>query len=168
MKQILDKNRYSVIPRTLIFVFNKSEQEVLLLKGSPYKRIWANLYNGIGGHIERGEGIITAARRELLEESGLTSLDLHLCGNLIIDTDEEMGIVVFLFKSIYENGKLSSSNEGTLQWILLSDVDNLSVVEDLKVLLPKIAEWRPGDPPLLIHYYDDENGEFQIEFEDLL
>ena len=166
MKQVVDKERYSVIPRTLIFVFNKGEQEVLLLKGSPNKRIWANLYNGIGGHIEKGEGIVSAARRELFEESGLASLDIHLCGNLIIDTNDEVGIVVFLFKAIYENGKLSSSEEGTLDWVSVSDIDNLPVVEDLNVILPKIAKWHPGDLPLIMHYYDDENGVFHIQFEE--
>jgi predicted NUDIX family phosphoesterase len=45
--------RYQIIPRVLIFIFDGDR--VLLIKGAPNKRLWANQYNGIGGHIERGE-----------------------------------------------------------------------------------------------------------------
>ena len=48
--------RYHVIPRTLIFVTSRNPLtgagEVLLLKGAPDKRLWANRYNGLGGHVE--------------------------------------------------------------------------------------------------------------------
>jgi 8-oxo-dGTP diphosphatase len=59
-----------VIPRSLIFVTRPGK--VLLIKGHPRKRLWANRYNGIGGHIEYGEDLVKAAERELLEESGLS------------------------------------------------------------------------------------------------
>ena len=41
----LKHQRYTVIPRTLVFI-TRSDC-VLLLRGSPQKRIWANQYNGI-------------------------------------------------------------------------------------------------------------------------
>ena len=56
-------DRYTLIPRTLIFLTRG--ERVLLLKGAPHKRLWANRYNGVGGHIERGEDVLTSARREL-------------------------------------------------------------------------------------------------------
>ena len=49
----LKRQRYAVIPRTLVFITRADC--VLLLRGSAQKRIWANKYNGIGGHIERDE-----------------------------------------------------------------------------------------------------------------
>jgi 8-oxo-dGTP diphosphatase len=70
--QVVSRDRYSLIPRCLIFL--QRADEVLLFKGSPDKRLWPGRYNGVGGHIERGEDVLSAARRELLEETGLAAL----------------------------------------------------------------------------------------------
>jgi len=76
--QGVSQDRYTVIPRVLIFPF-ASDGKVLLLKGAAHKRIWAGLWNGIGGHVETGESILQAAQRELREETGLLAERLLFC-----------------------------------------------------------------------------------------
>ena len=89
-------NRYKSILRVLVFLRNNSD--VLLLKGASNKNIWANLYNGIGGHVEVDEDILSAARRELLEESGLEIDNLELKAIVNIDAgDQDLGILMFAF-----------------------------------------------------------------------
>ena len=67
--QGITKDRYMLIPRTAIFI--RRADEYLLIKGAPTKRLWAGKYNGIGGHVERGENILFSAQRKWLEETGL-------------------------------------------------------------------------------------------------
>lgn len=64
--------RYKVIPRTLIFLVHG--EEILLIRGAPTKRLWANRYNGLGGHVEHGEDPLSAAKRELREEADRKSV----------------------------------------------------------------------------------------------
>ena len=94
-----------LIPRTLTFIFH--EEKVLLIKGAPHKRLWANKYNGVGGHIERGEDVFSSARREVREETGLDLPSLALCGTVIVDTGENVGIGIFIFRGEYQGGNLA-------------------------------------------------------------
>ena len=115
--------RYQVIPRSLIFVFCKNQ--VLLLKGSSNKKFFANYYNGIGGHVERGETILESARRELQEESGIYMETLYLCGILHADENEAYGIQVSIFKGFLDRKPeiLTESDESSLFWVSTDQVE---------------------------------------------
>jgi 8-oxo-dGTP diphosphatase len=131
-------SRYTLIPRTLIFLTH--QDQILLIKGAPHKRLWANLYNGIGGHVERGEDLLTAAKRELLEETGLTEVELWLCGTITIDTNDNPGIGIFVYRGECMVAELKESKEGTLSWIPLDQVYSVPLVKDLYQLLPRILK----------------------------
>jgi 8-oxo-dGTP diphosphatase len=156
------QGRYQIIPRTLIFITR--DDQVLLIKGSANKRLWANKYNGIGGHIERGEDVLSAAKRELQEETGLQIPHLFLCGTILVDSGKETGIGIFVVKGEYDGDELHESPEGTLEWIQVSEIERLPVVEDLYSLLPRVISFQTGDAPFSARYFYDEADHLQIRF----
>jgi len=156
--QSVTSNRYTVIPRTAIFL--RRGDSYLLLRGAPTKRLWANLYNGLGGHVERGEDVLSSAKRELLEESGLTA-DLWLCGTVMVDTGET-GICMYLYSGECLDGEPQLSEEGLAEWIVFDKISELPVVEDLPVLLSRIHAMKRSDPPFSARSYYDETGKLIV------
>ena len=142
-----------LIPRVLIFIMRGTS--VLLLKGAPGKRLWANKYNGVGGHLEPGEDVLSAAQRELREETGLTA-DLWLCGTVVVETGQNPGIGMYVFAGESPQGELTSSSEGDLEWIPFEEVWKLPAVEDLLALLDRIQKMSRRDAPFSARsYYED-------------
>ncbi len=156
------RDRYSVIPRVLVFLFNG--EAVLLLKGAPTKRIWANRYNGVGGHVEAGEDIYHAAQRETLEETGIEVRGLRFEGLINIDAGEATGILLAVFSAHSETRQTIHSQEGTLEWVPLDRLDQADLVEDIPVLLGRIAHRAGDDPPFFARYWYDEDDRLQIAF----
>ncbi len=155
-------DRYKIIPRTLIFV--TCGDSVLLLKGKPTKRLWANRYNGIGGHIERGEDALSAAQRELLEETGLAGVDLRLVGVVLVDAEPEAGIGIYVFRGETGERRELTSPEGTLEWVDFDRLERLPLVEDLPKLLPLALDPASGSRLFYGLYRYNPEGRLEVEF----
>ncbi len=160
--QGVSNHRYALIPRTLIFLTR--DDKILLLKGAASKKRWADRYNGIGGHIEKGEDILSAARRELLEETGISIDHLTLCVVIAIDTGQTPGVVVFVFRGECPQVEPGLTEEGILEWISLDEIFELPIVDDLPYLIPKVIAYTETDPVIFGQYHYDSEGSLHIAF----
>lgn len=133
------------------------------MRGAAHKRLWAGRYNGLGGHIEPGEDVLGAARRELLEETGL-SADLHLCGVVIIDAEPDTGVGLYVLRGECPTGEPLPGSEGAAEWVDVSRLAELPLVEDLDRLLPRVLGMRPGDSPFSALYTYLGDGRLQVRF----
>jgi 8-oxo-dGTP diphosphatase len=158
-------HRYQVIPRTLTFITHGDD--VLLLKGAPDKRIWPGLYNGVGGHVERGEGVLESARREIREEVGLDDpRDMALRAVVNVATSgANPGIMMFVFTASSPTRTMRASAEGTPEWINREEIPGERCVPDLPHLLPRVLAMGPGQPPLYGRYWYDERDQLQVAFD---
>ncbi|MBA3870017.1 MAG: NUDIX domain-containing protein [Anaerolineae bacterium] len=158
------QNRWLTIPRTLCFVLNGSD--VLLMKRAPHKRVFPNQYNGVGGHIERDEDPLTSAKREILEETGLTVSNLQLRAVYNIDAKATTGIILFVFTAESDSREVTPNDEGTLHWIPLQVVSDLDLVEDLPIILSRVLAMGNKDAPLFVHVSYDQQDYIQMRFAD--
>jgi 8-oxo-dGTP diphosphatase len=156
-------NRWMTIPRTLAFIRNGDD--ILLMKRAANKRIFPNLYNGLGGHIERDEDPLTGAKREILEESGLSVQNLRMRAIYNIDAGQETGILLFVYLGESDSREITvETEEGRLEWIPIVKLHDYDLVEDLPLILPRILEMEKTTPPYSVHVSYDENDSIQMRF----
>ncbi len=150
-------NRYAAYPRTLVFLLNGDD--VLVIRRSMQARIFPGVFNGIGGHVERGEDVLTSAIREVREETGLELQELWLRGVISIahsqyrDSvagEEEPGALVFVFVGRTDRRAVAASDEGELCWVALDRLHEMQLVPDLYELLPRILARSADEGPLFL------------------
>jgi len=162
--QKINIDRYQVIPRVLIFALRPDA--VLLIRLLPRNgktTDWTGRYNGPGGHVERGEDPLYAARRELAEETGLKA-DLSLCGTIIVDTAQVVGVALFIFRAENASGELAASPEGVPEWIQFDRIGAYPLVEDVAIFLERIRRMKTGDVPFVGRSFYDENDRLTVRF----
>jgi len=149
------------IPRVLCFITHGDD--VLLLRGAPDKRLWANRYNGIGGHVEPGEDVYSAARREIQEEAGIPITELRLRGIITVAPErDEPGVLLFVFTAQALSWDVQASAEGQPVWVARDQIGTLDVVEDVPVVLKWALEMKPDDPIFAARSFRDERGNIRL------
>ncbi|XP_067089470.1 oxidized purine nucleoside triphosphate hydrolase isoform X1 [Osmerus mordax] len=88
-----------------------------VLLGMKKRGFGEGKWNGFGGKVQSGETIEEAARRELLEESGLTVDVLEKIGNIKFEFIGETELLdVHVFRTDTYNGEPTESDEMRPQW----------------------------------------------------
>ena len=99
---------------------------------------------GIGGKLEAGESPFDCARREILEETGITPQKLSYRGIVTFVSDLYGTEYMHLFTANGYDGTLNyDCNEGKLEWINKSDVYALPSWEGDKIFLRLLEDDSP-------------------------
>ncbi len=161
--QRLDPSRYTIVPRTLSFLVRGDQ--VLLLRLSPDRGDWAGKFNGLGGHVEAGEDVLSSARREIREEAGLSPGDLRLCGTVLFDTGRVPGIGLYVCVGGAEaREEPRAGPEGEPIWVDTHQLSSLPLVEDLSVLLPRALECYRTHTCFSARSRLDDDGSLRVVF----
>lgn len=136
MNKILSND---INPFTLIYLIQ--DDQVLLMKRHASKKLLGSKLLGLGGKVEKNEDLLTSAKREFFEETGLKLKDPILKGTYTWIDNDFIGISHLIVASKYDGELKAESEEGTLAWY---EIDKLYDLKDLaeyqKNFLPQILQ----------------------------
>lgn len=115
--------------------------EVLLIRKK--RGFGANKYNGVGGKVEEGEGVLEAAIREIREEVGIEPLELRYAGVLeFYSEDDAPDWVVYVYTCTEARGTPRPSEEAEPYWFPIDNLPFDKMWEDDRFWLPQVLKGR--------------------------
>ena len=88
-----------------------------------------------GGHVEKGESLLSSVIREMQEETGLTIEHPIPCGFKDWFNDDGSRYLVLLYKTDRFSGELRSSEEGRVFWTTRKEFERLPVIWNMREIL---------------------------------
>ena len=121
--------------KLLTLVMASKEGRILL--GMKKRGFGEGLWNGFGGKVDQGETVEEAARRELEEESGLTTEELSLSGILNFTfASEPKELEVHVFKANLGNEEPIETEEMRAAWFSHEEIPFADMWSDDVYWLP--------------------------------
>lgn len=128
---MFEAHEKGLIHRVVRIMVENEKGEVLLQKRSPKMKRWPNCWdNSAAGHVDVGEDYLTAAKRELSEELGISNVTLEEVDTYF--TDIKLGDAtlkrfnrLYKVKIDYTPHKLQASEVTEVKWLSLDEVKKL-------------------------------------------
>jgi 8-oxo-dGTP diphosphatase len=123
-----------IIPAVTCWIV--ADQKVLLLKRSENSKYFPGYYIGPGGNIDVDEDCVTAAIREVREETNISisknQMTLRVVGiGRHVDKKDIFLFFVFLV-NLESQPIVLGSSEGDLEWVNIDDLDNYKLLPGFK------------------------------------
>ncbi|XP_019722013.1 oxidized purine nucleoside triphosphate hydrolase [Hippocampus comes] len=114
-----------------------------VLLGMKKRGFGAGKWNGFGGKVQSGETVEEGARRELLEESGLTVDTLEKVGNIQFEMVSDAQLLdVHIFRADSYNGEPTETEEMRPQWFDRDKIPFDQMWPDDKLWFPLLLQKR--------------------------
>lgn len=127
-----------------MFVFN-NEGMVLMMKYSgkgahmtSEKTERKDIFNALGGHVEKDESVIENAIKETREEAGIKLLEPKIKGIINVSNFSGKDVMLFIVTGKTQDQPLKSTLEGELEWVASKDIAGLNVFPDLKIIMEQL------------------------------
>lgn len=134
----------AAVVQTAVYVLSPDRSRVLLMRRDKWEQdIHHGKYLSLGGHVEPDEDVLTCARREVYEESGLAVIDLTLRGTILWTGfgRDRLDALCFIFRADTFTGEPHNGNEeGTLEWVPLGDLTNRPMWASDHLWLPMVFD----------------------------
>lgn len=131
------------------FITYNDDILMLLRNKAPNKGKW----NGVGGHIEKGESPYQSMVREIKEETGLSLPSVNFGGILTWEGYEIAAGGLYIFSAAAPGRVVKGNGEGMLAWkTRLFVITAEDVVDNIHIFLPPILS---GAKPCHYHFIYD-------------
>lgn len=128
-----------MIDVSVIFLFNSKKEVLLQLRDNNPKINHPNIWGPLGGHREKGESIISCAKREFYEESGYKCDDLNFYEYHILPYDNIKVHRVWVHWSIYDKIQKIHCYEGQkIEFKAISELNKINISNKNKTIIKLI------------------------------
>ena len=144
------EGRWSATRSAVVALVDTRRAEALLLERFEHDREFPSEWCFPGGRVERGERIDDAARREVLEETGYTAVDLECVGSHGSTGRTGRRYLIDCFICITWSGSAiayPSREHAGAAWVSIPDLANLEPIGETTAFLARELVRRFADPP---------------------
>ena len=129
---------------TLCYLENDKNEYLMLHRVKKKNDVNQDKWIGVGGKFEDGESPDECLKREVLEETGLTLTDYRFRGIVTFASDGWETEYMHLYTATGWTGTMIECDEGNLEWVSKSKVQDLPIWEGDKLFFRLIDD--PNSP----------------------
>lgn len=121
-------------------VYLENQGDVLMLyRNKKENDVNQGKWVGIGGKFEADERPIDCAIREVQEETGKTPKNLQFRGVVTFVYPNYPTTYMFLYTGKLSDREVIENNEGTMRWVLQSEIPSLNLWEGDRIFLKQLV-----------------------------
>lgn len=144
--------------------FVRKDGKYLMLHRAKHKKIMPDVWMAPGGHVEFNEGLFEAARREILEETGLKIRNpkVKVVGTAFLkDLNQELFFHFII--ADYAGGKLHfTDHDGEMEWLTPKEITKLpTLLPEIKKIVHKLFD---KTDEIISYKATYEKGDQMIDF----
>ena len=127
---------------TLCYIENDRDEYLMLHRVKKKNDVNQDKWIGVGGKFEDKESPEECLLREVQEETGLTLTDYRFRGIVTFASDGWETEYMHLYTATGYEGTMKECDEGNLEWVKKSEVQNLPIWEGDKIFFRLLEEDR--------------------------